>query len=285
MRCPRLHRTQTGTVGLPSKPWNPGMPPEHGSRIPHHAGAIRQDQVMAPTDVGTVEPPQTCLDWVKAADPREVILNHAITVDLTWWNDALRARDLPGGPVVGHDPAGRPVDQGKPVITRGDLFSLAAASSGSPTDTLALLWHTLAWGAGGKVRQVLNRMDSVAKDRSAAALALRTAAQLSHGDPDAAYDTLYPRGRAVIAYLGPSFFTKYLYFAGAGAPDHPSLILDSRVASALVDLGWSSLHPEGGWPAVTYQRYCTLLARWAHEAGNLRPDLFERWLFAHSRIS
>lgn len=234
---------------------------------------------MAPTDLSTVEVPQTCLAWSKAAHPREVILGHAITVNLTWWNDALHERDLPGGPVVGHDSTGQRVDRGRAVITRGDIFALAAASSGSPTDTLTLLWHTLAWGAGGKVRQVLNRMDSVARDRSAAALALRTAAQLSHRDPERAYDTLYPRGTPAIAHLGPAFFTKYLYFAGAGAPDHPSLILDSRVAAALVDIGWTSLHPEGGWPAETYQRYCTLLARWAQEAGNLRPDLFERWLF------
>ncbi len=240
---------------------------------------------MAPTDLSTVEPPQTCLTWVKSANPREVILDHAITVNLTWWNDALHERDLPGGPVIGRHSAGQRIDQGRAVITRGDLFGLAAASSGSPTDTLALLWHTLAWGgAGGKVRQVLNRMDSVARDRSAAALALRTAAQSSHRDPESAYDTLYPRGTPpAIAHLGPAFFTKYLYFAGAGgAPDHPSLILDSRVASALVDIGWTSLHPEGGWPAETYQRYCSLLARWAQETGNLRPDLFERWLFDSS---
>jgi len=237
---------------------------------------------MAPTDLSTVEPPEACLAWVKSAHPREVILDHPVTVNLTWWNDALHERGLPGGPVVGRDSTGQRVDHGRAVITRGDIFALAAASSGSPTDTLALLWHTLAWGAGGKVRQILNRMDSVSRDRSVAALALRTAAQLSHRDPESAYDTLYPRGTPAIAHLGPAFFTKYLYFAGAGAPDHPSLILDSRVAATLVDIGWTSLHPESGWPAVTYQRYCSLLARWAQEAGNLRPDLFERWLFDHS---
>lgn len=234
---------------------------------------------MAPTDLNTVEPPEACLAWVTSARPRPVIIDHTITVNLSWWNDALHERGLPGGPVIGRNSVGDSVDHGRATITRGDIFTLAAASSGSPTDTLTLLWHTLAWGAGGKVRQVLNRMDSIARDRAAAALALRTAAQLSHSDPRNAYDTLYPQGRAAIAYLGPAFFTKYLYFAGAGAPDHQSLILDSRVAGSLVDIGWASLHPDGGWPSETYERYCTLLARWAREAGNLRPDLFERWLF------
>ena len=135
------------------------------------------------------------------------------------------------------------------------------------------------------MRQVLNRIDSIAGDPSAAALTLRSAAQLSHSDTESAYNTLYPRAVPAIAHLGPAFFTKYLYFAGAGAPDHASLILDSRVAAALVDIGWTSLHPEGGWPAETYGRYCALFARWAREAGNLRPDLFERWLFDFSSLS
>nr|AIU93530.1 hypothetical protein LRS1606.96 [Rhodococcus sp. NS1] len=97
--------------------------------------------------------------------------------------------------------------------------------------------------------------------------------------------TLTDDSHPAIAHLGPALFTKYLYFAGAAAPDHPSLILDSCVAVALVDIGWISLHPETGWPAETYQWYCSLLARWAQEAGNLRPDLFERWLFDHSSSS
>ncbi|MCZ4590437.1 hypothetical protein O4328_43650 [Rhodococcus opacus] len=234
---------------------------------------------MAPTDLSTVEPPEACTQWVLTAQPQDAIVDHAITVNLTWWNDALRARELPGGPVTGRNTVGETVDLGRAIITRGDVFAIAAESSGSPTDTLRLLWHTLAWGAGGKVRQVLARMDAVARDRSAAALALRTAATLSRTDPRSAYDTLYPRGRTVIAHLGPSFFTKYLYFAGAGYAGHPCLILDRRVAAALGHAGWNSLHPAGGWPAETYERYCALLARWGRKSAEVRPDLFERWLF------
>lgn len=236
---------------------------------------------MAPTDLSALAPPARCRDWLLTADPRAQIVDHAITVDLTWWNRSLRARGLPGGPVVGTDEAGRVVDHGLARITRGDLFTLAAAQDDSPAAALTLLWHVLAWGAGRKVRLVHQRMDAIAGDRSSAALGLRTAAALSHTDPQAAYATLYPHGSPLIAYLGPAFLTKYLYFAGRGRPEHPCLILDSRVAGVLVAAGWESLHPQGGWPPATYARYCTLVGRWASECGDVRPDLVEKWLFDH----
>jgi hypothetical protein len=88
----------------------------------------------------------------------------------------------------------------------------------------------------------------------------------------------------------PAFFTKYLYFAGAGDPRHPCVILDSRVAAALVRIGWTSLHTKGGWPAITYSRYLDLLGRWSSELGSGRQDgsprldLLERWLFDTGRL-
>jgi hypothetical protein len=76
-------------------------------------------------------------------------------------------------------------------------------------------------------------------------------------------------------------------FSAVAVPDaHPCLILDSRVADALRRrCGWRSLHPEGNWPAITYQRYCDLLARWATEESARRqhtvgPDQIEGWLFS-----
>lgn len=226
---------------------------------------------MVPTDLSTLGPPAGCRDWLLTADPQAQIVDHAISVDLTWWNQSLQARALPGGPVVGTDMHGQVVDHGLARITRGDLFALVAAQDDSPAAALTLLWRVLAWGAGRKVRLIHQRMDAIAGDRSVAALGLSTAAALARTDPQAAYATLYPHGSPLIAYLGPSFFTKYLYFAGGGRPEHPCLILDTRVAGALVAAGWSSLHPKGGWPPATYARYCTLTQRWASECGAVRP--------------
>ncbi|RFZ63006.1 hypothetical protein DE4576_04945 [Mycobacterium marinum] len=81
--------------------------------------------------------------------------------------------------------------------------------------------------------------------------------------------------------LGPAFFTKYLYFAGGGQPQHPCAILDANVALALQKTcGWTSL-PLKGWLASAYQRYATLLQMWVDE--HSRRDTLERWLFEEGK--
>lgn len=128
----------------------------------------------------------------------------------------------------------------------------------SNQDALRLLWHVLAWGSGSKLRLNRRRLDGISKDPAAA---LRHAARLSRTDPEAAYQHLAHGADTHLPYLGPAFFTKYLYFAGAGTCDRPSVILDSRVAHALSSrCGWASLSSGGNWPALTYQGYCALLA-------------------------
>ncbi len=96
---------------------------------------------------------------------------------------------------------------------------------------------------------------------------------------------LYPRHRGAIPQLGPAFFTKYLYFAGGGDPNHPCTILDINVARALHETcGWTSLPIEGGWHADTYERYCNLLGMWVEQHdGITRRDLIEKWLFEEGK--
>lgn len=52
--------------------------------IPCFIVVVGQDRAMAPTGLGTIGPPEVCLAWVKAARPREVMLDHPINVDPTW---------------------------------------------------------------------------------------------------------------------------------------------------------------------------------------------------------
>ncbi|WP_344053353.1 hypothetical protein [Streptomyces thermoalcalitolerans] len=154
----------------------------------------------------------------------------------------------------------------------------------SDEELLRFLWRVLAWGSGRKLRLNHKRVQAVADDRSSAMAALRQALKAAREDPAQAYEALRPKDRNAIAYLGPAFSTRVLYFAGCGALDHPCAILDSRVAATLKNTcKWDSLG-ESEWPTSTCIRYCTLLDRWAHEESRrlgrrIGVDEIERWLF------
>jgi hypothetical protein len=239
-----------------------------------------------PTNVDQLVLPAECQAWLNEMGDSEHVARHSVTVDLDWWNDQLAHYRLPGGPVVGVDASGTPVRTGRADIRRSDLFALGSGAANGLDATLRLLWHCLAWGTGTKPRLCQKRMESVAGAPDDAANLLRDAGTAASRDVVDAYRRLYPHDRRyAIKYLGAAFFTKYLYFAGAGSADHPALILDDRVANALHHrCGWKSLRTGGFWPAWTYGRYSRLLTRWAakqtDELGRaVRPDEIELWLF------
>jgi hypothetical protein len=124
-----------------------------------------------------------------------------------------------------------------------------------PTDDVfTLLWRVLAWGSGSRTWRNSRRLKGIAADVAGSEDLLRKAAELAvTGSPAQAYAVLRPVSRNVMSGLGPSFFTKFLYFAGQGAPGHRCVILDRVVATALREhCGWDSLHRFGEWPADTY---------------------------------
>lgn len=171
-------------------------------------------------------------------------------------------------------------------ICRADIFALADDACRDPDAALTMLWHAVAWGTGKRPRLCLARMRAARKVQRIGAT-LTEIAVIARTDPDKAYTRLcpYPGGN-LIKYLGPSFATKYLYFAGGGDIGHPCLILDRRVALALRDhCRWTDLKVWGGWPVAVYEEYCQLLHRWAKDASQRlrRPvgaDEYERCLFA-----
>ncbi|MEU9359331.1 hypothetical protein AB0D35_14675 [Streptomyces sp. NPDC048301] len=232
---------------------------------------------MAPTDLARLQLPRECHEAL-AQSRSERIDGQTIRIAADWWNTEIAAAGLPGGPV-----AGPGVEQ----LSRGDLFADAAGlAEGSEAVLLRFLWRVLAWGSGMKLRLDLKRIGAVADARSSSVAALRRALEAAaRQDPEEAYEALRPSGHNVISYLGPAFSTKLLYFAGGGAPDHPCVILDSRVAATLRNTcGWSSLGGNG-WPTATYVRYCALLQRWASEESarhgrTIGSDEIERWLFS-----
>ncbi|MEV6261202.1 hypothetical protein AB0M42_10685 [Streptomyces sp. NPDC051784] len=235
---------------------------------------------MAPTslaDLDRLPLPGACREAL-ALSRSERIDGHTIAIAADWWNAETAAADPSASPVA---------DPGVVRLRRGDLFTDAAGlAEGPDAELLRFLWQVLAWGSGMRLRLNRKRIQAVANDRSSALTVLRRALQaVDRKDPAGAYEALHPGQRNAIAYLGPAFSTKVLYFAGGGAPGHACVILDARVAATLREAcGWSSLGSTR-WPTATYVRYCELLQRWAAEESARvgRPvgsDEIERWLFS-----
>lgn len=103
-------------------------------------------------------------------------------------------------------------------------------------------------------------------------------------DPRAAFELLRPGRANTISELGPGFFTKYLYFAGGGNPDHPCAIVDSVVRATLHE-HTGSFAPWSQYPADEYARALEVLRAWARHASDEleRPvalDEVEKWAFS-----
>ena len=239
-----------------------------------------------PTDLLHVSMPSECRDWVLEADVAAFIHDHRIPVNLTWWNTAIE--QVNGGPVqgmVGDEMS----EEGTGTISRGDLFKLAPRSGSEADAALALLWHSVAWGAStNALRNVPRLIDSVRRKDDAASHLMR-AATLAATSPHEAYKSLRPGRQNLFTSLGPAFFTKYFYFASADDSHQPCLILDRNVAVSLFHHGWTSLQADNpkknsNWPVSTYDRYLELVTRWLDEleadtGQRPRADLIERWLF------
>lgn len=227
---------------------------------------------MGATPLKEVHLPDRALAKLATIEANEWIDNHTITVNRPWWAQTLSEYGFEDT-LVGDD------------ISRADLFELASNAGADASAALTLLWNALAWGTGMRNRNNKRRIASMAADPVRFGDLLRDAAAISRADPTAAYELLYPRHRGAIRFLGPAFFTKYLYFAGGGGGDHPCMILDQFVAKALHSTcGWTSLPVNGGWLASAYGRYNELLGMWVEQHAEIRRrDVIERWLFEEGK--
>lgn len=107
---------------------------------------------------------------------------------------------------------------------------------------------------------------------------LTEAIKVTRGEgPRSAYKALSRRQRLWVSGVGPSYFTKLMYFAGYGAKPHLSnpLIMDDNVIGGLAKV---TGHP---WEASVehYIRYLDLAKDWAYDL-NTEPDVVERRIFA-----
>ena len=254
--------------------------------LPHVAEADRLLREWLPDQAGT----RSLEQWLVSPGVRgchgDDPGRHAVDIVPARWA-AVAGHHWPGGLGTGHAPA---------ALSRRHLFDLAAARvEGS---WIPLLFATYAWGHGtsgygpARLRKILENNDLTDIDRSLddAVDALRT------DGAAAAYGVLNRRVR----YLGPAFFTKFLYAAGEGlGVDGPRpLILDQRVAASLRALTTTlnrsaNLSPDlpawlwtnSGWSLHRYDQYVTFAHRLSrHLHGTVdgwpdRADLIELALF------
>lgn len=226
-----------------------------------------------------VQAPADLSGHLQTTPRSHAIDEHGFEFNLAYWNE--RIGDLPGAPVRG---IGGDSERG--LISRGSLFALAdaACEDESNESAYALFWHTLVWGTGTNHRNTPQRIASVTHDVQGIGDALRRAAIASRLDPETAFRTLQPFN-PLIKSLGPNFFTKYLYFAGAGNPEHRCLIVDKRVLATLSRYTEEPLTPKNG-SGYGYKTYSTAIGLMAYWAGQLSTaerhvgfDEVERWAF------
>lgn len=152
----------------------------------------------------------------------------------------------------GHD------ESGYRWLSRSDLFALAATVSDHPelhTAVAAYVWGVgkNAYSIGWLVRAFTTNAETVEDN-------LRRAASILERDGAvAAYESMQSNGPAKTKFMGPAYFTKFLFFAGY---HHPAvmglrpLILDKRVATALRARGvFGPRAGDTGWPSDLYERY------------------------------
>lgn len=110
----------------------------------------------------------------------------------------------------------------------------------------------------------------------------RVAAILADDGPAAAYESMLAGGSNQTKFMGPAYFTKFLFFTGyrdAGVELRP-LILDRRVATALRERGVFGLKAgNADWPSELYRRYLT----YCHEQNPTDPAAVEADLFNEGR--
>lgn len=112
---------------------------------------------------------------------------------------------------------------------------------------------------------------------------------VADGTPGWQYRALLPGGPCYVKYLGPAFFTKFLYIADSSCHTHPrgALIMDRFVVKTLTALhGWDE--PTYGWGSHRYPHWLEIASEQAALAADelgrpVRRDEIELTYFRYSK--
>ncbi|WP_433876231.1 hypothetical protein [Sinomonas atrocyanea] len=213
------------------------------------------------------------------------VLNQGFELDAAWWRRELGQAGLDVQPPLGGSTTTIYLD-------RQALFAQASEVFDGTRGPRDFALHVLLWGSGTTRRNNRRRIDSLTA--STASEVLSEAFEAASRNPSVAFDAFRSRGRNTFPYLGPAYFTKLMYFAGEGDPDHPSLIVDRRVLMTLsqTELG-AGLSAGANYRCETYLRACSVMEELAASArrsgesalSECTPDLVERWAFEQAGLS
>lgn len=163
-------------------------------------------------------------------------------------------------------------------IDRVDLFAQAAQCRSGQAQWTDLLRGVYAWGwartqyGPARLRRVLDSTDPIDIE----ARLTKAISTLTTNGAIASYWELNNHSASNIKHFGPSFFTKFLYFAGTTAEGAAPLILDRVVARNLNRI----MDPVGtlrstGWTTREYALYLAAMAELTAQLRIARPG--EKW--------
>jgi hypothetical protein len=173
-----------------------------------------------------------------------------------------------------------PGPEDRPLLDRRMVFRIAERAT-QPLGAIQALVAVAVWGTGTRGLGRARRLRVFDGNTDEIGHRLATAVRVLDIDgPVKAYEYLHGDGINQVRHLGPSFGTKFLYFAGydRALAGHRPLILDRYVALALTRL-CSVCLPGVGWNVAQYAHYLECAHKWA-DTWETNPDVIERILFS-----
>ena len=222
------------------------------------------DPIPTPPDLFDGPPPPREEYVLGQGFPRDLVYCRAQLPDPRMWAPELD--ELPEA------------NYGRHQLTRRDLFAIAERAAAEPGDPWAAIQAHAAivfWGAPPG-QSTTRAIKPLAEPKAPPHLteALRT---VRTAGAQSAYHAMDRYQRLWLSGLGPSYFTKFMYFGGYNAtkPGMPQpLVMDDNVIKALwlkTQLPWTAT-------ATDYIRYLDTAKAWAFDY-NTTPDVIERRLF------
>lgn len=161
-------------------------------------------------------------------------------------------------------------------IRRLDIVPLAleANEKETPSAIRSLFLATMLWGYGTAGYGPWRLAHITSEIEQLDAVLFESLRAIKYGNVRTAFSIFQD---AHIPFLGPAYFTKFLYFAGLGCGiDHYPLILDTRILQSLGAL--LGKRTFSGGTADDYYSYIVTLHEWA-EMLDCRADSIEYLLF------